>query len=202
MGEFLAFFPEKLVAGLLLAREIRAADVFARLEEVWGRIDHLSPASDFPFTDYYAGEMGGGLRRYYLSFETLQDPGLLADFKLKSNSIEEEWRAAPDSPGGGEAGPPRTAEKPPGRRINLDPGLLTLGHLILASTKPADHRVALSRGVYAELTLVYRRGTFEPLPWTYPDFRAPAAVTALSAMRAIYKTQRRQLLGEAGCRTF
>ena len=30
--------------------------------------------------------------------------------------------------------------------------------------------MALSRGIYADLTSVYENGDYRPLPWTYPDW--------------------------------
>ena len=59
------------------------------------------------------------------------------------------------------------------RRINIDPGYLSAHSLILATTKQAAHRPYLGRGIYADLTYRFIRGGFEPLEWTYPDFRQP-----------------------------
>jgi hypothetical protein len=56
------------------------------------------------------------------------------------------------------------------RPANLDPGLLSAHNLVLASTKAHAHRVYLSDGIFAEVTLVYRHGMYQPLEWTYPDY--------------------------------
>ncbi len=47
---------------------------------------------------------------------------------------------------------------------------VTQGKLILASTKNHAHRIYLSNGIYAELTLQYRDKRWQKLPWTYPDY--------------------------------
>ena len=47
-----------------------------------------------------------------------------------------------------------------GRRVNLDPGLLSLANLILATTKNRSHRIPLFDGIYAELTLLYAKKQF------------------------------------------
>jgi hypothetical protein len=60
---------------------------------------------------------------------------------------------------------------PDERPLNLDPGYITLAKLVLASTKDHAHRIYLSQGIYAEITLNYRAGSWQPLPWTYPDYR-------------------------------
>ena len=57
------------------------------------------------------------------------------------------------------------------RPLNLDPGYLTLGKLVLASTKDFAHRIYLSRGIYAEVTLYYRHGRWEHHQFTFADYR-------------------------------
>jgi hypothetical protein len=53
------------------------------------------------------------------------------------------------------------------RRVNIDPGYLARAHLILATGKGYTHRPYLRDGIYADLTLVFQQGGFQPLPWTY-----------------------------------
>lgn len=57
------------------------------------------------------------------------------------------------------------------RAINLDPGFLALDQIILATTKPFYHRVALSDSLYADLLLYYQQKEWRPFPWTYPDYQ-------------------------------
>ena len=80
------------------------------------------------------------------------------------------------------------------RKINLDPGLLDLNRLVLATTKHAGHRIPLAEGIYAEITLHYRRGRFEPLPWTYPDYRSEEYQRILLELREIFHGQLKHLL--------
>ena len=56
------------------------------------------------------------------------------------------------------------------RRVNIDPGLLLRERFVLATGKNFTHRVYLGQGIYADLTLIYRRDAFQALPWTYPDY--------------------------------
>ena len=78
--------------------------------------------------------------------------------------------------------------------MNLDPGLLSLGKLILASTKDNAQRIPLRDGIYAEVTLIYREKSYRPLPWTYPDYRSPEYLEILHALR---EELREKLQGEA-----
>lgn len=108
----------------------------------------------FSFTNYYEEEMGTGLWKTVRIFSAPRDPFDLADIKVQTNAIE----AALAAPGGK-------------RRVNLDPGYLTLAKVVLATTKDFSHRIYLRGGVYAEVTLSARDGAFQPHPWTYPDYK-------------------------------
>lgn len=123
-----------------------------RLHPVLGRPELTS--TDWPFTDtqYYDAEMGPGLLRRFYSFAPA-DPGLLAAWKLATNALEDELAAGL-----------------PGRVINLDPGYLDGSKLVLATTKNLAHRVYLAQGIFAEVTLLYRAGAWQKLPWTFPDY--------------------------------
>ncbi len=58
----------------------------------------------------------------------------------------------------------RSDSYPEPRPVNIDPGYLNLGKFLLATTKDQAHRVYLRDGVYAEVTLRYQAGAFEPWP--------------------------------------
>ena len=73
------------------------------------------------------------------------------------------------------------------RRVNLDPGYLLLSRLVLSTFKDFAHRIYLGRGVFAEVTLIFREGSFRPLPWTYPDYAAPETIALFNKAREDYK---------------
>src|SRR5690606_32807445 len=58
------------------------------------------------------------------------------------------------------------------RRVNLDPGYLTLGQFFLATTKDQRHRVYIRDGIFVEPTLYFQEGKFLPFEWTYRDYRS------------------------------
>jgi hypothetical protein len=62
------------------------------------------------------------------------------------------------------------------RRVNIDPGYITLSKIVLPTTKDCAHRIYLRDGIYAEITLMHYRGAWQPQPWTYPDYRSETAV--------------------------
>jgi len=128
-----------------------------RAVESWGPIVAESPAFDFSQTDYYQPTMGPGLKKVFFTFDGPFDPADLAEVKLLTNRWEQQYAEAADH-----------AEPRP---LNLDPGYLALGKLVLASAKDYAHRIYLSHGIYAEITLFYRHGEWQPHEWTFADYR-------------------------------
>jgi hypothetical protein len=129
----------------------------ARGEETWGPVALASPAFDFSQTDYYEATMGPELKKIFFLFADLCDPATVVDAKLQTGDWEHEYTA--------------TGRHQEPRPLNLDPGYVTSAKLVLASTKDHAHRIYLSRGIYAEVTLYYRDRAWQHHPWTFPDYR-------------------------------
>ncbi|HWR11793.1 MAG TPA: DUF4416 family protein [Rectinemataceae bacterium] len=165
MGTSGAFGKEILVVGVLSSDPDIEEAVLGQLEAIYGPAESLTPREEFRWTDYYVPEMGEPIWRYYLQFSDLVDPAALAAIKTSTNAIEAGFAA------GGR------------RRINLDPGLLAPGRFVLATTKDRAHRIALSDGIYAELTLIFEKKEFHALPWTYPDWASEPVRTMLAQWR-------------------
>jgi hypothetical protein len=128
-----------------------------RCAQQYGPIQLSSDPFDFTETDYYTATMGTGLKKQFLASERLIDSSALASIKRETNKWEVEYAALG-----------RHAEQRP---LNLDPGYLTPAKLVLASTKDHAHRIYLRDGIFAEVTLVFRQRKWQPLEWTYPDYR-------------------------------
>ena len=150
----------------------RAGNALTRL---YGEIDWESDPIPFDFTDYYEEEMGTGLLRKFVSFATLIDPGKLAEVKIRTNGLEQEL--AMDT--GGQRR----------RRINLDPGYVDASRLVLATTKNVAHRICLGQGIYAEVTLTFRKKGCAYFDWTYPDYRSDRYTGLLCEIRRRYLDQ-------------
>ena len=65
--------------------------------------------------------------------------------------------------------------------------MVALERLALATTKNYSHRVYLRDGIFAEVALIFRSGTFCPLGWTYPDYRTPLAIEFFNQVREEFK---------------
>jgi hypothetical protein len=146
--------PGMLVMGVLWGSGVDTSKTRILLSGMFGPVSRHSETVPFEeYTDYYEKEMGTGISRCFLAFGPLFPRGALAEAKLGTNRLE------------------RQLSRSGKRVVNLDPGIVTPEALILASTKPHYHRVYLSKGIYAELTLVFRGKGFDTMPWTYPDYQ-------------------------------
>jgi hypothetical protein len=79
------------------------------------------------------------------------------------------------------------------RRVNIDPGYIALERLVLATGKNYTHRIYLSKGIYADLTLVFHQGSFQSLAWTYRDYADLVVIGTFNEIRERYKNQLRGL---------
>ncbi len=164
--------PAKLFVAVMHRPDYAPESILEKLADIYGAVDLRGAPFPFDHSDYYVSEMGEGLVKFLVSFGPLLGQDRLAAVKRMTNGMEDE--------GAG----------PGGKRVfNLDPGILTLSNVILATTKGHAHRIYLGEGIYEEVTLIYRRGAFEPLPWTYPDYHAPAVLDFFRGVRDILRTQ-------------
>ncbi|HWP56874.1 MAG TPA: DUF4416 family protein [Candidatus Acidoferrales bacterium] len=169
--------PVKLFVALLCNDSSLFAPVESDLRDLFGPVDHASAALPWAVTDYYREEMGPALQRKLVSFHDLTEPGKISAIKNMTQDLESKylWRRGTQQ----------------GRSVNLDPGYLEASKVVLASTKNAAHRVYLGGGIYAEVTLQFRHGAFEPQPHTYVDYRWPETLGFFLAVRSIYLGQLR-----------
>jgi hypothetical protein len=166
--------------GLINREAGAAASCWRELEDRCGPLDFLSPVRPFDYTAYYEKEMGAPLFRRWGTFGRLLAPDGLAAMKLLTNGMEDRRRIAGK------------------RTVNLDPGLLSAERLVLATGKDYSHRIYLGRGIFGDLTLIYSQGSFQPLPWTYPDYRDPDTVALFNILRERYLLQLRHKGETAG----
>jgi hypothetical protein len=177
MGNAVAPAPVKLVAGLLADSEVRLQQARTSLEERFGTIDNASAPAPWTVTGYYRRELGDRIWRQFVGFTRLVEADALPDIKRATNTLEDSWRAQGD------------------RKVNIDPGYLALSKLVLASTKDAGHRIYLSAGIYAEVTLEFVDGSFAACPHTYADYAEAVALDFFNRVRLAYRVQLRQRRG-------
>lgn len=149
--------PVKLIIGILAANRRCLHFAIDIVTSKFGRADLISEIWPFEKTDYYKDETGPRIMRQFVSIERLIDPGKLAKIKLKTNKLEQHLV--------------KTLGIPLPRPVNLDPGFIEPSKLVLATTKNYSHRIYIGKKMYAEVTLIFEKGRWQPLAYTYPDYR-------------------------------
>lgn len=161
-----------VMTGLIFVDDFRVRDVLDALTKDFGNISMKSEVIPFTHTTYYNKEMGDKLLRQWCVFDDLVDPDVLADLKHRTNRIESSF-----------------VHENKRRKVNIDPGLITLSNIVLASTKDYSHRIYIGKGIYAEVTLIYKNKRFRPLAWTYPDHQEKIALDFFEKAREALKNK-------------
>lgn len=174
-----AHIPDSVLLVVAVFSRHASARQWARehLQTLFGPIGLVSPEYEFNQTAYYEPTMGAGLRKSFFTFERLVPADSLPALKRQTNALETELAA--------------DRRYPEARPLNLDPGLLMLGKFQLATTKDQAHRIYLTDGIFAEVTLRFEAGSFEPWPWTYADYRQELVRDFLREAREYYKVRLR-----------
>lgn len=175
MGAVYDFEREKLIVGIIYNDPEVYSRALDMLTEAFGPTDGESEHFSFSeeFSDYYDKELGGRGMRVIFSFRDTVDPSLQAEIKKATNEME------------------RILSKDGKRQINLDPGFINHGRLMLATTKAAGFRIPLADGIYTELTLFWARGAWQKLPWSYRDYQSERVQRFITEVRKKYLEQRR-----------
>jgi hypothetical protein len=160
--------PAKLVIGLIMKDRSLFGRLGVELSNTFGPVDIVSSWLPFDYTSYYEPEMGTPLFRRLLAYKNLINQEELPGIKLATNRLE------------------KSLSENDRRRVNIDPGYLLYERFVLASGKNFSHRIYIADGIYADLTLIYQRGRFEKLPWTYPDYADEPILEFLSRVRKKY----------------
>jgi hypothetical protein len=170
--------PVKLIVGILASEERCLTAAREGLASLLGTVDLVSNIWTFDQTDYYAAQIGPQILRQFVSIERLIDPGQLAAVKHRTNALEQQLALSLGTPFP--------------RPVNLDPGTIEPSKLILATTKNYAHRIYIGDRMYAEVTLVFDKGQWRPLPYTYPDYHRQEYFDFFSQVRLRLVQQLRQ----------
>lgn len=154
-----------LFMGVMHSDEEAYRSARKRCEKEFGAITAETPFFPFSYSSYYANEMGADIKKCFWAFG-IEERERLVYAKIFTDRLE------------------RAIAKGGNRRVNLDPGHLHRENAILATGKNFSHRIYLSKGVYADLALMYRSGKgYMPFPWTYPDYQSEAARSFFETLR-------------------
>jgi len=167
--------PGRLIVSIIYSHIDAVADALTLLERRFGRIQ--AETADIPCShssvQRYTEEMGDRLQRRFFSFERPVDRDSLPEIKAACHKMEKQL---------GDRIHDYTF-----RAANIDPGILTVDNLVTVSHRDYNHRIYLSRGVFAEIQLIYARGHFTRLPWTNPDFYHDEAIDFFHRIRQSFE---------------
>ena len=170
MGNVILPDKVKLVITVFSQDKKRIEKVKSILIKRFGLIDYESYDLKL-ITNYYEDELGANLVRQFYAFKKLINRDKIAEIKLYTNRLEDKLKVNTK------------------RIINIDPGYLSLGKFILATTKNQQQRIYLKNGIFAECALRYKNGGFVTWDWTYPDYATEAYRKVLSEIREVYFRQ-------------
>lgn len=166
----------KFFFALSWARDKYCDEVEHELTEAFGTLHMRSEVFCFSeYSNYYDQDLGGTVWKYLVALRPLLPAHYLVEAKLRAESIQ--WQMA------------RTSETGLCRVANIDPGYLNGWQVVLSTVKNQAHRIYLGDGVFGEVTLLYRKPRFRPLPWTYPDYTNAAVIDFLNGARDEYRRQ-------------
>ncbi|MCL2183444.1 MAG: DUF4416 family protein [Chitinispirillia bacterium] len=165
MGEIKKPQDVKLFAAVMYRPGFELGAAIDALTAEYGEVEASYGPIEFSWSDYYEGEMGARLLKYYVIFKGFCDRARLPGVKIHTNEME--MRFADGAR----------------RAVNIDPGYLSADKFVLASTKDFFHRLYLGDGIFGEVTLHYRKGRYRFFSWTYTDYQDPGFLKFLEAAR-------------------
>lgn len=157
-----------LFFGVLYRTDLHSSEsIKTKLESLFGEMISFVPEFN-PLAAYYSKEMGevSFLNRiFFVSTKTYPREFLLTS-KLQSLNWEKEWADSGK------------------RMVNIDSGFVSAENFILATTKNYAHRTYLAQNIFTDLTYQCTDGSYQTLPWTYPDFKDQAKIDFLNWCRS------------------
>lgn len=164
--------PVLLFTGILFSESVSINDLLSLLYKEFGDTIYESILMHFIWSDYYENEMGPKLRRLFLVYKTPFNRENLPDIKRRADELEALFL------------------KDGKRTVNIDPGLICLENVELATNKGFSHRVYLRDGVFVEVTLFYKNDTYQPIEyWTYPEYRSTHMLEFFNTARSLLLNQ-------------
>ena len=160
----------KLFCGLIYSDEETLGSSIEILSERYGKIILKSESFPFQHTCYYES-MGQNLKKVLIAFDPLIERDQISLIKIHSNEIENLFLDNGK------------------RRINIDPGYLTLSNVYLASCKEYYHRIYIGNGIYLENEYYWSKKDYVFFEWTYPDYKTEGYLNFFKELRKIYSLE-------------
>lgn len=155
-----------LFTAVLVSKEHDICSIIEMLSRKIGPMAFCSTKMNFVWSDYYEQEMGPGLKRVFVLYRKPVERTDIVKYKKLCDKLELKYLNDGK------------------RTINIDPGIITMENVVLATNKAFFHRIYLKDGVYGEVTLFYKKGTYNPIEyWTFPEYRSTAVIDFFNCAR-------------------
>lgn len=168
MGKIFKTGKVKLITSIIYRESGKLLEAEKALRGIFGETESLEFAAPFDYTDYYESEFGSPLKRKVIVFKGVIPEEKAHLTKVSTNAIENIM----------------SVDKR--RVVNIDPGYITEAKLALFTTKDYSHRIYVGDGIFAECTLFFRSGVYNPWPWTYPDYGSGLMCDFFGRVRDLY----------------
>jgi hypothetical protein len=124
------------------------------------------------YSSYYNMEMGSGIIKQLFLSDKIIKCHEIGKYKRISNLIESE------------------SSKNGCRTVNIDPGYVNTGQVVLATTKYSPHRLPIDAELWAEITLIRHKKSWFPLLWTYKDYASDRFTAFFDEARKLIKEKK------------
>jgi len=162
--------PAQLLAFVLCPSAAWDVNLLDLLKQTFGVLRHTGTLQPFDRTTYYMPEMGDGLFRGVVSFETLIAPESIGEFKQRSNELEK-----------------KCLRQDSLRSVNIDVGYMDVDKVVLPSYKRGPFKLYAGEGLWLDMLLTYAKGDFHPTAWAFEDFARNPYQKDLRLIREKYK---------------
>ena len=162
----------KLFIGVLFSSEAALAEMEKALTRKFGEMDFRTNNIPFVHAKHYS-DMEPAQFKVLYSFRRLIRREDIVKIKLYTNRLEK-----------------RFSENKV-RKVNVDPGYLTLSNVYLATGRDFFHRTYLRKGIFIENEYRYVARRYQPWDWTYPDYQKPEYLYFFHEVRRMYNNQLR-----------
>lgn len=156
-----------LFTAVLISKDFSVEEINRVLLKKIGPACFCSRLMNFVWSDYYQDEMGEDLKRLFIVYKKPVSRDEIVKYKKLCDAIELKYL------------------KNGKRSVNIDPGIITPENIVLATNKAFFHRIYIKKGVYSEVTLFYKKGTYNPIEyWTFPEYRSSAVIEFFNKARS------------------
>lgn len=170
MGLELEPLPVQFFCALLGSSAEHLQIAYTALKKKFPQAEWMGNPFPFVGTSYYENEIGNSPWRGFVKLDGLKPREQMVEIKKWTNQLELKLFEGP-------------------RLVNFDPGYLTPGQVFLATTKDQRHRVYLSEGIFAEVTLYFEGKSCGHFPWTYYDWQSEIYKERFKTLRAQHKAE-------------